>query len=105
MLSPEVRAALRREWLSEVEAEIARRASAHADNDNAIWQLIVKLQEMGQRLLTVVISGNPRGPQRSWVWNRNRRTSLVIGQSACTRCGGMELSQKRSTFSKKGGSN
>jgi hypothetical protein len=51
MLSPEARGALRRDWLAEVEAEIARRAAAREGKDDSRRRLLGELQQMAQRFM------------------------------------------------------
>jgi hypothetical protein len=57
MLSPEAREALRRDWLAEVEAEIARRAAAR-EGRGARQRLLGELQQMAQRFMAVARPGD-----------------------------------------------
>jgi len=59
MLSSDDRAALRREWLKDVDAEITRRAKLCGDDADAAWEkLLDEMYEVGQRFLAVQHPGD-----------------------------------------------
>lgn len=59
MLSPGARAALRRQWLDDLTAEIARRTKTKADdNEAASRQLLDELQQMADRLTVLAYPGD-----------------------------------------------
>ena len=64
MLSSKARAALRRQWLDDLEAEIALRAAVpEAANDAARQRFIDQLYQMADRVASVVLTAGPASPE------------------------------------------
>jgi len=64
MFSPQARAALRRQWLADLEAEIARRAAApEAADDAARQRFLADLEEAAARFASVTLTHKAASPE------------------------------------------